>query len=158
MRAAIRQVKPDTIVMGENTGGLLPYYWDGGLSADFVWLAHQNQRKLLASPARYGVPNLNLYSNGHNRNETHQIFAAGHSLALANAHLPDASYLSALVHLRQNYKDALIYGAQIYQPKTGNDNVASYFYQGAKHDVITVGKHLQRAFRRHAELAVGNFS
>ncbi len=138
MRAAIRKIKPDAIVMGENTGGLLPDYWDGGLSADFVWLAHQNQRKLLASPARYGVPNLNLYSNGHDRNETHQIFAAGYSLALANAHLPDAAYLSGLVHIRQRYKDALIHGAQAYQPKTGNDNVAAYFYQGKRHDVIAI--------------------
>ena len=146
LRAAIREIKPDAVVFGENTGGSLPHLWDGGLSADFVWLAEQNQRKLLASPARYGVPNLNLYSNGYTRNETHQIFAGGHSLALANAHLPDAEYIRRLVHVRQRYKDALIYGKQAYQPKTGNDKVAAYYYAGNEHEVITVVNIADEAF------------
>jgi hypothetical protein len=68
VRSAIRAIRPDAIVMGETTSGPLPRHWDGGLSADFAWLGPQNQQKVLGSPVRYGMPEINVYSNGNNRN------------------------------------------------------------------------------------------
>lgn len=138
LRAAIRTIKADAVVLGENTGGQLCHHMDGGLSADFAWLAEQNQHKMLASPARYGLPALNIYSNGKDRNQMHQVFAAGHSLALANVHLKDAEYIRKLVDIRQTYKDALIYGRQFYQPKTTHPEVVAYLYRGSLHEVITL--------------------
>lgn len=47
-------------------------------------------------------------------------------------------YLKKLVTIRQEYKDALIYGAQSYQPSADGQDVAAYFYKGSTHRVITV--------------------
>jgi len=138
VRESIRAIKPDAIVMGESTSGALGRVWDGGLSADFAWLAKQNQNKLVGSPARYAMPELNIFSNGRDRNEFHQVFAAGLQLALLNANLPDADYVRKLVKIRQEYKDALIYGKQLYQPFTGDDDVVAYYYRGAASAVVTV--------------------
>ncbi len=138
VREAIQRVKPDAVVIGENASGALPRHSHGGLAADFAWLAGQNQHRVTASPVRYGIPEANIYSNGKDRNQMNQIFAAGHSLALANLHLPEAEYIRPLVQIRQQYKDALIYGKQAYQPRTGNADVAAYFYQGAVNKIVTV--------------------
>ncbi len=138
VRKSIQEIKPDAIVMGESTSGALPRHSDGGLSADFAWLRNQNQDRLLASPVRYGIPEANIMSNGHNRNELHQIYAAGHNLALANLHLPDAPYIKALVEIRQKYRDSFIYGKQIYQPRTHSDDTAAYVYRGHSHTIISI--------------------
>ncbi len=137
VRQAVRAVRADAIVMGESTSGALSRYWDGGLSADFAWLAAQNQHRIIGSPVRYGMPEVNIFSNGRNLNELNQVFAAGHSLALLNANLPDSPYIRKVVQIRQKYKDALIYGRQICQLKTGNDYVPAYYYRGSVHHVIT---------------------
>jgi hypothetical protein len=152
VRSAIRAIRSDAIVMGETTSGPLPHHWDGGLSADFAWLGEQNQHKVLGSPVRYGMPEINVFSNGNNRNEMNQIYAAGHSLALCNLHLPDAPYIRTLVEARQRYKDALIYGAQLYQPRSGDADVIAYFYRGDKHNVITVVNLGDRSYKGSLEL------
>jgi len=138
IREAIQAIKPDAVVIGETTSGPISRHWHGGLSADFAWLATQNQGRIIASPVRYGMPEVNFYSNGHNVNELNQIYAAGHSLALANKDLLMAPYINNLVSIRQKYKDALIYGSQQYQPSTGDVNVAAYFYRGEHHNVLIV--------------------
>lgn len=138
VREAIQRIKPDAVLIGENTSGALPRHADGGLAADFAWLAVQNQHRVTASPVRYGIPEANIYSNGKDRNQMNQIFAAGHSLALADLHLPEAAYIRRLVRIRQEYKDALIHGKQAFQPHTGSDEVAAYFYRGAANKIITV--------------------
>ena len=138
VREAVQRIKPDAVVIGENTSGALPRHAHGGLAADFAWLAGQNQHRVTASPVRYGIPEANIYSNGKDRNQMNQIFAAGHSLALADLHLPEADYISHLVRIRQEYKDALIHGKQLFQPRTGSDDVAAYFYRGAANNIITV--------------------
>ncbi len=138
VREAIRSVRPDAIVMGETTSGALSRYFDGGLSADFAWLAAQNQHRMLGSPVRYGIPEVNIFTNGRNLNELNQVFAAGHSLALLNANLPDAKYIRTLVQIRQKYKDALIHGKQVNQPKTGDESVLAYYYRGSSDHVITI--------------------
>ncbi len=137
VRQAVRSVRPDAIVMGESTSGALSRYWDGGLSADFAWLAAQNGHRMIGSPVRYGMPEVNIFTNGRNLNELNQVFAAGYGLALLNANLPDSEYIRTLVEIRQKYKDALIYGRQICQPKTESDSVPAYYYRGSTHHVIT---------------------
>ena len=156
VREAIRSVRPDAIVMGETTSGALSRYWDGGLSADFAWLAAQNQHRMVASPVRYGLPEVNIFTNGRNLNELNQVFAAGHNLALLNANLPDAPYIRSLVEIRQKYKDALIHGKQVAQPKTGNDSVAAYRYQGSVNDVVTVANTAAQSFSGEIELEAGS--
>jgi hypothetical protein len=51
--------------------------------------------------------------------------------------LPLANYIKPLVEIRQRFKDALIYGAQVYQPSTGNSDVAAYYYRGSTNRLIT---------------------
>jgi hypothetical protein len=137
LRAAIQAVKPDAVVIGESTAGPLGRHWHGGLSADFAWVKGVNQGRIVASPVRYGVPEVTFITNGRNLNELQQVFAAGHSLALSDEDLPAAAYVKQLVLIRQQYKDALIYGEQAYQPDTGNLEVAAYFYRGAQHQLVT---------------------
>jgi len=118
VRAAIQAVKPDAVVMGETTAGPVGRHWHGGLTADFAWLKGVNHGRIVASPVRYGIPEINFITNGRNLNELQQVFAAGHNLALSDDDLPSAAYVKKLVNIRQQYKDALIYGAQSYQPET----------------------------------------
>ncbi len=49
-----------------------------------------------------------------------------------------AEHIRALMTIRRSYKDALIYGAQIYQPASNVDAVIAYRYHGRTHDVITI--------------------
>jgi hypothetical protein len=137
VRSAIQAIKPDAVVIGETTAGPIARHWDGGLSADFAWMAGINQQKILGSPVRYGAPEVNFMSNGRNLNELNQIYAAGHNLALCDAQLSWASYIQPLVRIRQHYKDALIYGRQSYQPTTGDKDVVAYYYEGSQNRLIT---------------------
>lgn len=137
VRAAIQSIKPDAVLMGETTAGPIARHWHGGLSADFAWMASINQDKILGSPVRYAAPEVNFMSNGRTVAELNQIFAAGHSLALCDIDLPLANYVRPLVQIRQQYKDALIYGAQAYQPATGDAEVAAYYYKGSSNRIIT---------------------
>lgn len=138
IRTAIQTIKPDAVIIGETTSGPIAHHWHGGLSADFAWLADLNQNRIIASPVRYGIPEINFISNGRNLNELQQIYAAGYNLALTNFHLVWSQYINQLIKIRQDYKDALIYGKQLYQPSTGNSKVASYFFSGEQNDIITI--------------------
>jgi hypothetical protein len=150
VRDAVRAVKQDAIVMGETTSGPMGHHWDGGLSADFTFpdSVRANRDRILASPARYGIPEVNYISNGGNLNELHQIYAAGYGLALCcngpvnpagqNFIQSNADHIRNLVKIRQGYKDALIYGRQSYQPAADREGVSAYFYHGTAHDIITV--------------------
>jgi hypothetical protein len=138
VRTAIQAIKPDAVLIGETTAGPIARHWHGGLSADFAWMAEINQQRILASPVRYGVPEVNFMSNGRTLSELNQVFAAGHNLALCDAQLPLANYIKPLIEIRQRYKDALIYGAQAYQPATGSPDAAAYYYQGTANRLITV--------------------
>lgn len=130
VRSAIRAVKPDAVVLTESFNDLLSPHVDGSLDATFAWGRERNGDRLLASPVRFLLPQINVYSNGRDLNQLNQVFAAGHGLALGPFSLPDADYIRRLVTIRQQYKDTLVYGPQVYQPETGNDSVAAYFYQG----------------------------
>ena len=150
VRRAVREINADAVVIGETTAGPIGRYWDGGLCADFGFGALQlepprqpNPRRLTASPVRYGIPELNWFGNGVNLNELHQVFAAGHSLALCGfwpgSFMHDkAPHIRALVEIRQRHKDALVHGQQTYQPKTGNEEVVAYRYRGGISQLITL--------------------
>jgi hypothetical protein len=146
VRSAIQAVKPDAVVLGETTAGPVAHVWDGGLSADFArqWGAYRGPiTKIVASPVRYGIPQVNIYSNGLDLNELYQVYAAGHNMALCcywpGTFMYDhAAQIRTLVEIRQKYKDALIYGQQAYQPQTGSIDIAAYFYAGTDNQIITV--------------------
>jgi len=139
VRSAIRLLKPDAVVLAESGGGPLVHHLDGGLSADFAWLKNDNNAgKLIGSPVRYGIPEANFFTNGQNLCELHQVFAAGHHLALCHEWLPFADYIGRLVQIRQTYKDALVYGKLKYQPAASQDCIIAYHFRGSKTDVITI--------------------
>ncbi|RLT40189.1 MAG: hypothetical protein DWI57_08875 [Chloroflexi bacterium] len=143
LRAALQEINADAVVLGETTSGPVAGHWDGGFSADFSFNRNHSGGKILGSPVRYGLPQVNFMSNGLNLNELHQIYAAGHGLALCcyfpgNFLYDNAADIWQIVKIRQDHADALIYGTQSYQPSTERDDVVAYFYHGSNEDVITV--------------------
>lgn len=133
-----RKLKSDVIVMGETTSGPVWQHWDGGLSADFAWHVYDNKGRIVASPIRYGNPNVNFMSNGLNKAEMNQIYAAGHNLALCGSQMRYADYIKRLLDIRREYKDALMYGSVSYQPFCDDETVAAYRYHGEKNDLLLV--------------------
>jgi hypothetical protein len=101
-RAAIRAIKSDAILMGENNAGQLPFHWDGGSAADLSYwngnngAFNQDAGLLLASPIRSAMPSANFFVNGSGLSgsvnsigvngsalsSVNQVIAAGHNLAL----------------------------------------------------------------------------
>jgi len=134
----IREVKPDAVVISESGGGEMPFHENGGSSADFVWGSPANEGRIIASPVRYGMPAAHFFSNGYNINQTIQVYAAGHQLALNYKWEASAPFIKRLLDLRRQYKDAMVYGKQAYQPNTGTMRVGAYFYKGALYNVITI--------------------
>jgi hypothetical protein len=159
VRAAVRALKPDAVVMAETTSGPTARHIDGGVTADFAWLIGQNGGRIVGSPVRYGLAPVNVFSNGRicaqattcddqgtgpyaitnaeHLNQLNQVYAAGHSLALSQLELPNAAYVKQLVEARKTYKDALVRGRQTYQPATGDAAVPAYFYEGTTNQVVT---------------------
>lgn len=150
VRDAIQNVKPDAVVLGETTVGPIARYWDGGLSADlgFADVLGKDEsgnwiEKLIASPVRYGIPEVRIFTNGWDLKGLNQVYAAGHGLALSSfwhgSFMHDnAAYIKTLVEIRASYKDALIHGAQTYQPKTDSSSVIAYHYEGAIHSLMAM--------------------
>ncbi len=150
VRAAVRAINPEAVVISETTSGPIGRHVDGGFSGDFEfdWLKNANQEKIIASPVRYAMPNVNYYSNGRTLGELHQVYAAGHNLALCSPCIPrgtnnnfmdiNRSHIKNLLDTRRTYKDALIYGQQQYQPKPNRPEVVAYYYQGSQNQIITL--------------------
>jgi hypothetical protein len=152
VRAAVRAINPRAVVLGGTTAGPIASHWDGGLAGDFsreLPTAHGADLPLLASPVRAAYPHVSISSNGRNLNQLHQVFAAGHGLALNPwwpgapdggrvSMLAQAAHIRALVLARQRFKDALVYDDQLYQPVTHDPTVAAYRYRGSSHDVVTI--------------------
>ena len=145
VRTAIQSINPDAIVMGETTAGPIALRWDGGLNADFGFDSSwaNNLERLTASPVRYGIPEVHIFSNGFDLNGLQQMCAAGHGLALCNYWRTSfiynfAQHIKKLVDIRTTYKDALIHGAQINQPPTGNPQVVAYHYRGTTYRIVTI--------------------
>ena len=146
VREAVRGKNRNAVVIGETTSGPIASHWDGGLGGDFSRKLYPDapwRHQLTGSPVRYARPGVTWFANGIDLNELHQVFAAGHNLALCpswphTSMLDAADHIKQLVTLRQTYKDALVYGHQAYQPRTGFDDVVAYRYRGAAHQLITV--------------------
>jgi hypothetical protein len=145
VREAIRRLKPDAVVLGETASSPIGRHWDGGLSAEFAWdwTRAASRARLRGSPIRYAAPEVTFFSNGYDLAELHQVFAAGHGLALSSCWpgsfmYDNRDHIKRLVEIRQDYKDGLIYGAQEYQPEPDHDTVVAYFYRGADHRIMTV--------------------
>ncbi|SRR5579871_2960249 len=157
VRANVQAWNPDVVVLGETTAGPVAQCWDGGLNADLgfgnIWSFDSNPdsqenrnapERFIASPVRYGIPQVRIFGNGRTLKGLHQFFAAGHGLALSSNY-PDAGFIfdnadhiRALVDIRVTYQDALIHGLQINQPRTGDPNVIAYQYQGSTNRILMI--------------------
>jgi hypothetical protein len=140
--AVIKKIGPERVVLVETPGGPMGRHCHGGVSADFAFHVRDglsDQTRITASAVRYGIPEVRYFSNGgDSMNRLHQIYAAGHGLALCHQHLLDGSgalvaHIRRLVDIRRTHAEALIRGRQVYQPPTedGADDVAAYCYRGA---------------------------
>jgi Domain of unknown function (DUF6259) len=147
VRNAIQAVNSEAIVLGETTAGPIAHYWDGGLAADFGFANPYGPGSLIeslpASPVRYGIPEVHIFTNGRDLNGLHQMYAAGHGLALSSLWFDTFMFLNkdhirCLVEIRRTYKDALIHGAQTYQPRSDHPCVVAYNYQGTTHRIVTI--------------------
>jgi hypothetical protein len=143
VRAAVPSIFNETIVMGETTAGPIARHWDGGVNADFGFGNIWKIEKLIASPVRYGIPEVHMFGNGTDLNGLQQFYAAGHGLALCSYWNGTfmyrwGSHIAELVQIRVTYKDALIHGAQINQPPSDNPDVIAYQYQGTSHRMLTI--------------------
>ena len=137
IRARIRDVKSDAVVMCESVSGGLWQYADGGFSSDFSKTSAQYENRIIASPVRYGMPQVNIFSNGTTMNHLVQVFAAGHSLALNYKWDEHAGFIKKLLDIRRMYGDALIQGKQ--KPlDIGNLNAAAYYYMGESQTAIVI--------------------
>lgn len=136
VREAIREIKPDAVVLSESGGGPLPAYNDGGWAAQNVWGDTTQAEGILASPVRY-ASNVNFITNGNNIEELNQVFAAGFSLAVSDYWNNDKAYINQLVQIRKDYCDALVYGKQS-QLVTQRENVVAYCYTGENNTIIPV--------------------
>jgi hypothetical protein len=141
-----KTIGPDKVLLLETPSGPAGRHCHGGLSADFNYAIHQggglsNQKKLVGSPVRYGMPWIRYFSNGRDLNELHQVYAAGHGLALSGTQLTDPesrAHVAKLVGVRREFADTLIRGQQVYQPATDNPEIIAYYFAGKKDRIITV--------------------
>lgn len=135
---AVREiVGSDRIVLVETPSGPMGRHCHGGLSADFAFHIRDglsNQSRITASPVRYARPEVRYFSNGGDSlNRLHQIYAAGHGLALCHQHViaGQAGHLKRLVDIRRDHAETLIHGDQHYQPQAdaGRGDVAAYAFR-----------------------------
>lgn len=141
-------IGPDRVVLAETPAGPIGRHCHGGVSADFGFPGDPDGiEKITASPVRYGIPEIRYFSNGgsgdYSLNRLHQIFAAGHGLALCHQHLVEnngehADHIRHLVDIRRTHSDTLIRGRQTYQPmpEGSGDAVAAYCYRGPRGTTI----------------------
>lgn len=137
VREMVRSINPDAVVISESGSGPFIYHNDGGFTADFCW-AQSGDGILLSSPTKYGLPHANMFSGGLTMNEMNQVYAAGFGFQLSDYWLSSNKEIKPLLDIRREYKDALIYGKQVYQPATDNEYVAAYYYKGSDNSVVTI--------------------
>ena len=137
VREMVRSINPEAVVISESGSGPFIYHNDGGFTADYCW-AQSGNGVLLSSPTKYGLPHANLFSGGLSMNAMNQIYAAGFGFQLSDFWLSSSKEIKPLLDIRREYKDALIYGDQAYQPATDSECVAAYYYQGSENAVVTV--------------------
>lgn len=138
IRETVRSINPESVVMTESFNEIMLGHVDGALDATFAWMAPLNLDQLIASPLRFAMPEANIFSNGRDLNQLHQVFAAGHSLALDPHWLPQAESIRPLVAIRRRYGDALVHGRLIDYWINPEHTVLAYLYDGSRHQVLTV--------------------
>ena len=156
VRTAIQLEVPDAVVLSETASGPMYRHLDAGVSADFSdstdsWTGNKTiggrlLGRLLTSPVRYALPQVNIFSNGQDLNQLNQVFATGHGLALCANWFPNfmadnAQYIRNLVTARLELASALVYGQQVgQQDLTGSDGSlgVAYLYSGSPPVVIVL--------------------
>jgi len=149
VRAAIRRINPEAVVLSETTAGPIVDEIDGGVSADLSFelfrMRDSIDGRIVATPTRYGIPRANIFSAGPNvwgrdqpvLHDLNQIYAAGHNLALAGTSMSAGRpYLRRLVRIRRAFANALVEGAQtdlLVRP-----DLIARRYLGASQEAITV--------------------
>jgi hypothetical protein len=147
----VKAIGPDRIVLVETPSGPIGHHCHGGVSADFGFpFTAPLSERITASPVRYGIPEIRYFSNGgdgdDSLNRLHQVYAAGHGLALCHQHIVESggthmAHIKKLVDIRRDHADALIRGQQTYQPETEDNRVAAYCYRGrGGKSILTVVK------------------
>ena len=128
------KIGQDRVVLVETPSGPTGRHCHGGVSADFAFYVADglsDQTRITASPVRYGYPDIRYFSNGGpSMNRLHQIYAAGHGLALCYQHLVEnggstVAHVKGLVDTRRRYADVLTRGRQVYQPAPEDGNEKS---------------------------------
>lgn len=140
VRQTARAICPDAVVFTESLVAPMLPHADGGLDASFAWNREVNGERLPASPLRYLVPGLNVFSAGHDRNELNQVFAAGAALALSPRWLPEAEHVQALVAARRANPATLIYGRLTAPPPTARHTTIAHRFvaEDGQSEAITV--------------------
>ncbi|MCZ7544950.1 MAG: DUF6259 domain-containing protein [Anaerolineae bacterium] len=138
VRAAVREVKPDAIIMTESTSDLLLPVEDGSCDGSLVWHGPLNGHRLLGSPLKYAFPEANIFSNGYTLAQLNQVFALGGNLAVGPRWEEHADYIRTLVALKRERKDALIYGQMLPSPRTTSPDVVAAAFRGERNAVVTV--------------------
>lgn len=152
VRKAIRIEVPEAVVLSETASGPMYRHMDGGVSADFSdstdsWTGNRTiGGRLLTSPVRYALPQVNIFSNGQDLNQLNQVFATGYGLALCAKSFPNfiadnAQYIRNLVVARRELASALVHGQQVgQQDLTGSDGSlgVAYLYSGSPPVVIVL--------------------
>lgn len=140
IRTAIRRVKPDAVVLAETGSGEALHVTDGGWTADFAWFMKNSAGTILTSPLKYAQPQANIFSNGKDMNELHQVFAAGFGLCVCDYFEWELNIaeIKGLIEIRKTYADALVYGTQSILPRVSQDGIGSAYFEGNEHRILTV--------------------
>ncbi|MDI7276335.1 MAG: DUF6259 domain-containing protein, partial [Anaerolineae bacterium] len=138
VRAALRQIKPDAVVMTESTSDLLLPVEDGSCDGSLVWMAPFHGGRLLGSPLKYAFPGANVFTNGYTLAQLNQTFALGANLAVGPAWEEHADHIRSLVQLKRRLGDALIYGRILPPLRTSHPEVVATAFEGGRSAAITV--------------------
>lgn len=137
VRETVKAANAEAIVLCESGCGPMLYAADGGWTSDFAWGKTTTEENMTASPLRYAMSYMGVFTNGETIYHLNQIFAAGYSLAISDPWKPYDSYIKTLTEIRQTYADALIYGKQECQPETSREEAVAYLFRGEENTVIT---------------------
>ena len=138
VRTAIRQIKPDAIVMTESSCDLLLPFEDGACDGSFIWHAALNADRLLGSPYKTAYPRAAIFSNGHTLSQMNQVYAHGANLAIGPGWKDHADDILQLVEMKRRYRDALIDTREITSLPTSCPEIVANAFLGAEQQVVLV--------------------